>query len=116
AVVLALFTSLFCSLRGSQARVGRVEFPEAAVAADARSLFARHCASCHGGDGRSRTAKGRQTHARNLANAGWQNDVSDERIFNSISNGRGKKMPKLEHKLSESQIDQLVTYVRQLKK
>ena len=116
ALVLALFTSLFCSLPGSQARVGRVEFPEPAVAADARSLFARHCASCHGGDGRSRTAKGRQTHARNIADAGWQNDVSDERIFNSINNGRGAKMPKFEHKLSESQIDQLVTYVRQLRK
>jgi mono/diheme cytochrome c family protein len=116
AVVLALFASLFCSLAGSQARTGRVELAEPASAADARSLYARHCASCHGGDGRSRTAKGRQTHARNIADAGWQNDVSDERIFNSINNGRGAKMPKFEHKLSESQIDQLVTYVRQLKK
>jgi cbb3-type cytochrome c oxidase subunit III len=115
-LVLALFASLFSSLAGSQAKISGSEFAEPASAAEARSLYARHCSSCHGGDGRSRTAKGRQTHARNIADSGWQNDVSDERIFNSINNGRGAKMPKFEHKLSESQIDQLVTYVRQLKK
>ena len=87
-----------------------------ASAADPGSLFAKHCASCHGRDGRSKTVKGRLIHARNIADAGWQNDVSDERIFNSINNGRGKKMPRFDKKLSESQIDELVSYVRRLKR
>jgi len=41
--------------------------------------------------------------------------VSDERIFNSIMNGKGK-MPAFGKKLSEPEIDALVTHVRGLKK
>jgi mono/diheme cytochrome c family protein len=45
----------------------------------------------------------------------WQNDVTDERLFNSISNGRNK-MPSFKKQLSEAQIDALVAYVRRLKR
>jgi len=113
-ISLAVFMSLLC-LRVSPASVN-TSYAAAAGAADAGSVYGRHCASCHGRDGRSKTAKGRQSHARNIADAGWQNDVSDERIFNSISNGRGAKMPRFDKKLSENDIDQLVTYVRKLKR
>jgi mono/diheme cytochrome c family protein len=54
-------------------------------------------------------------HARNLADAEWQSRVSDERIFNSIMNGKGK-MPAYGKKVSEQEIDSLVSYVRALKK
>jgi len=83
--------------------------------ADASTVFNGKCAKCHGRDGRSRTVDGRRTHSRNLTRAEWQNDVSDERIFNSISNGKGK-MPSFKKNLSENQIDELVTYVRRLRK
>ena len=83
---------------------------------DARTLFARHCVICHGSDGRAKTSKGKRTHTRNLAAAEWQDSVSDERIFNSINNGRGSNMPKFNKKLSDSQIDALVSYVRQFKR
>jgi len=81
-------------------------------APDAAALYNGQCAKCHGRDGRSRTSRGRSTHSRDLASAEWQNDVSDERIYNSIINGKGK-MPAFK-KLSESQIDSLVRYVRRL--
>jgi len=45
----------------------------------------------------------------------WQDSVSDERIYNSISNGKGK-MPSFKKKLSDAQIDELVNYVRRLRR
>lgn len=85
-------------------------------AVDAKALFDSKCAKCHGNDGRASSFKARHIiHARDLTNAEWQNDVSDERIFNSISNGKGK-MPSFKKDLSEDQIDALVTYVRRLRK
>jgi len=81
----------------------------------AASLYAKYCASCHGKDGRSKTLKAKFNHARNLTDADWQGAVSDERIFNSISNGRGK-MPAFNKKMSEAEIETLVLYVRAFKR
>ena len=82
---------------------------------DAASLYDSKCAKCHGKDGRAKSLHAKHVHARDLTTAEWQNDVSDERIFNSISNGKGK-MPSFKKSLTENQIDSLVTFVRQLKK
>ena len=84
-------------------------------AADAASIYNPQCESCHGRDGRGRTRKGRQTHARDMTDASWQNDVSDERLFNSISNGRNK-MPAFHKKISQNNIDALVAYVRRMRR
>ena len=78
-------------------------------------LFKKHCASCHGKDGRSKTFKAKFNHARNLTEPGWQDAVSDERIFNSIANGRGGKMPAFARKMNEAEIDSLVLFVRGLR-
>ena len=82
---------------------------------DAGTLFAKNCASCHGKDGSSKTFKAKFNHARNLTDSAWQTTVSDERLFNSITNGRGH-MPAWGKKLSEEEINSLVSYVRHLKK
>jgi cbb3-type cytochrome c oxidase subunit III len=82
---------------------------------DASSLFAKNCATCHGKDGQAKTFKAKFNHARNLTDPQWQAAVSDERIFNSISNGKGK-MPAWGKKFSESEIISLVAYVRRLKR
>ena len=82
---------------------------------DAGELFAKNCATCHGKDGSSKTFKAKLNHARNLTDSEWQATVSDERLFNSITNGRGH-MPAWGKKLSEAEINSLVSYVRQLKK
>ena len=81
----------------------------------AAALYKSYCATCHGNDGRAKTFKGRLKHTRDITDAQWQDNVSDERIFNSISNGRGK-MPAFSKKLSDSEIDSLVNYVRRLRK
>ena len=77
-------------------------------------IFDKNCATCHGHDGRAKTFKAKFNHARNLTDAKWQAEVSDERIFNSISNGKGK-MPAWGKKFSEGEINALVAFVRKLK-
>ena len=85
------------------------------TAADAAATYNSKCAKCHGRDGRSKTFWGRRTHSRDLSGGEWQNDVSDERIYNSISNGKGK-MPAFKKSLTDSQINELVNYVRRLRR
>ena len=76
-------------------------------------IYAKHCASCHGKDGRARTLKAKFNHARDLTEPLWQDEVSDERLFNSIMNGK-KKMPAYRKKLTEGQVNSLIAYVRTL--
>lgn len=82
---------------------------------NAEELYSRNCAKCHGKDGRAKGFKAKAVGARNLTDGQWQNRVTDERIFNSINNGKGK-MPAYGKKLSEAEINSLVNYVRSLKK
>jgi mono/diheme cytochrome c family protein len=79
------------------------------------NAYSKQCAECHGKDGRGNTFRGKHTHARDLTDAQWQDQVSDERIYNSISKGKGK-MPGFAKKLSDADIESLVTFVRNLKK
>jgi mono/diheme cytochrome c family protein len=114
--VLALLAALFAVLFIVQATKteGRVNVPTS-MPADAKATFDSQCAKCHGRDGRAHTTRGRLSHARDMTDASWQNEVSDERLFNSITKGKGK-MPAYGKKLTEAQIDALVQYVRQLKR
>jgi cytochrome c6 len=109
--VAILFATLLLA-NGWSAYASRSERPGAPDSA--RTLYDAKCAKCHGSNGRGRTLRGKLDHARDFTDAGWQNDVSDERLFNSINNGRGK-MPSFKRKLTEQQIDDLVTYVRHFK-
>jgi cbb3-type cytochrome c oxidase subunit III len=106
-VVLTTFTYSARSVRSVQ--------KSAEQSVDSSVVFEKHCSTCHGKDGQAKTFKAKFNHARNLTDAKWQAEVSDERIFNSISNGKGK-MPAWKKKLSEDQINGLVGYVRKLKK
>jgi mono/diheme cytochrome c family protein len=81
---------------------------------DAKVLFASECATCHGKDGQAKTFKAKFNHARNLTDVKWQAEATDERLYNSIRNGKGK-MPAFGKKLSDSQINALVAFVRTLK-
>jgi len=110
--VFVSFTAL-ALIAGGFVYARRADF-DSSPAPDAAALFNNQCAKCHGRDGRAKTARGRQTHTRDITNSEWQNDVSDERIFNSISRGKGK-MPAFK-KLSDAEIDSLVSYVRRLRK
>jgi mono/diheme cytochrome c family protein len=92
---------------------GRVTTLTADKQPSAAALYARHCASCHGKDGRAKTFKAKFNHARDLTDPLWQDEVSDEGLYNSIMNGK-KKMPAYRKKLSEAQVNSVITYVRTL--
>ena len=80
-------------------------------------LYRKYCVSCHGSDGRARTSKGKFNHARDLTDAQWHEDVSDERIFNSIMNGRNVRgnMPAFSDKLNQTEAEALVSFVRRMR-
>jgi mono/diheme cytochrome c family protein len=99
----------------TNAALPRADSETAVSERTATALYAKHCASCHGKDGRSKTLKAKFNKARNLTESGWQEAVSDERIYNSIANGRGSKMPGFAKKMSEAEIDALVLLVRGLR-
>jgi mono/diheme cytochrome c family protein len=83
----------------------------------AKLLFRQQCSKCHGMDGRAQSSKGKFSHARDLTDPKWQDDVTDERIFNSIMNGRNVRgnMPKFADRFSEAEVNGLVTFVRDLR-
>ena len=83
----------------------------------ARQLYRKYCVSCHGSDGRAKTSKGKFSHARDFTDAQWQEEVTDERIFNSIMNGRSVRgnMPAFSNKMSQQEAESLVNFVRRLK-
>ena len=76
-------------------------------------IFERKCASCHNsnGDGKTVTA-GRFPYA-NLLDGVWRSDGSDAAIERQIREGHDP-MPKFEGKLTDEEIRQTVTYVREL--
>ncbi len=118
ALVLTLTAGSVAAGTGLGAGTGSVDSLNNAtseISSSAAAIYGKRCASCHGKDGRAKTFKGKLRSARNIAEPQWQADVSDERIFNSIMNGRGK-MPGFGKKLSEAEINSLVSYVRGLKK
>ena len=83
----------------------------------APQLYRKYCVSCHGSDGRAKTSKGKFSHARNLTEAQWQDEVTDERIFNSIMNGRNQRgnMPAFSNKIKQNEAESLVNFVRRLR-
>ncbi|HEY2963216.1 MAG TPA: cytochrome c [Pyrinomonadaceae bacterium] len=83
----------------------------------AAQLYRKYCVSCHGTDGRAKTSKGKFNHARDLTNPEWHDDVTDERIFNSIMNGRdvAGTMPPFSNKINQKEAELLVNFVRKLR-
>src|SRR5258708_38067453 len=87
AAVLVLFAIVILST-GSRTQAS-VESSNAS-SSDARTTFDAKCAKCHGKDGRAKGLLSKAKGIRNLTDAKWQEDVTDERLLNSIYKGPGK--------------------------
>jgi cytochrome c6 len=110
-----LSVALICAGVAAARGLARQGHGRAPTAINPAVTYARNCATCHGRDGRADTFKSKHRyHARDLTDASWQAAVTDERIINSITNGRGR-MPAFKRKLTTEQITSLVSYVRDLK-
>ncbi|MFZ0637291.1 MAG: c-type cytochrome [Candidatus Acidiferrales bacterium] len=84
-------------------------------AQDAAALFKTKCAVCHAADGSGSSQMGKQLGANDLRSDGVQKQT-DAQLTESITNGKGKKMPAYKGKLTDAQITQLVDYIRDLAK
>jgi cytochrome c oxidase cbb3-type subunit 3 len=75
-------------------------------------LFAANCSSCHGSDATGDTSFGRALGAANLRSPDIQN-LSDAALKRVIAGGTGN-MPSFGGRLSDSELTQLVTYLREI--
>ena len=83
-----------------------------AFGADGATLWAQHCASCHGKDGSGNTTMGKKLGVKDYSK---DQGFSDAEATNVIKNGKGK-MKSYKDKLSDADVKALVAYVRSLKK
>ena len=89
--------------------------------AEVTENWTKHCASCHGKDGKGQTKAGRAADVKDLTDAKYQATFTDEQMFKQIKEGmkdaKGKeKMKPFADKLSDDEIKALVAFVRGLKK
>ena len=85
-----------------------------ASAADGAAIYKAKCASCHGADGAGQTSIGKSMKLRDLASADVQAQT-DKELYDWTAIGKGK-MPAYKEKLSETEINELVKFMRSLKK
>jgi mono/diheme cytochrome c family protein len=81
------------------------------------------CASCHGDDCKGQTKKGQEMGIRDCSTADWNKNWTDEKIKKAIEDGvkeerdgKKKQMDPYKEKLKPEVIDDLVKYMRTLKK
>ena len=84
-----------------------------AVAQDGAATFKAKCAVCHGADGKG-SAAGVQMGAPDFTSADVQKQT-DAQLTETITKGKGK-MPAYDGKLKDTEIKDLVAYIRGLAK
>lgn len=91
-----------------------------ARAADVEENWSKNCASCHGKDGKGETKAGKKAGVKDMTDAKYQADLSDEKALAVIKDGLkedGKeKMKPFAAKLSDDEIKALIAKVRTFKK
>ena len=91
-----------------------------ARAADAKALYGKDCAKCHGEDGKGETKMGKKLGAKDYTDAKVQAEMKDEAAFKAIKDGLkdkdGKVLMKPAEGLSDEDVKGLVAYMRTFKK
>ncbi len=89
-------------------------------AADAKALYEKDCAKCHGADGKGETKMGKKMGAKDYTDAKVQSEMKDEAAFKAIKDGlkdkEGKVLMKPAEGLSDDEVKSLVAYMRTFKK
>jgi cytochrome c551/c552 len=92
----------------------------AAFAGDAKALYERDCAKCHGPDGKGETKMGKKLGAKDYTDAKVQADLKDDAAFKATKEGlkdkEGKVIMKPAEGLSDDDIKGLIAYMRTFKK
>jgi len=91
-----------------------------AQAEDAKVLYEKDCAKCHGADGLGQTKMGQKLGAKDYTDAKVQAEMKDDVAAKAIKEGlKGKDdktLMKLAEGLSDDDIKGLVNYMRSFKK
>lgn len=85
-----------------------------AHAQDAAGLYKSKCAGCHGADGKSDTPVAKKLGVRDFASPEVQKET-DQELIDITSKGKNK-MPGYGSSLKDTQIKDLVAYIRDLAK
>lgn len=92
----------------------------AALAEDAKAIYERQCAKCHGANGNGDTKMGHRTGAKDYTDPKVQESVTDEAAFKAIKDGLKDKNDKTLmgpiDVASDDDIKGLVAYMRTFKK
>jgi cytochrome c553 len=94
--------------------------PTGLLAADVQENWTKHCASCHGKDGKGQTKAGRMAEVKDLTDAKVQAAFDDEGGIKQVKlglkdkNGKDRMKPFAE-KLSDDEIKALVKHIRSFK-
>lgn len=81
---------------------------------DAAGLYKSKCAACHAADGSGNTAVGKSMKIRDFRSPDVQKQT-DAQLTEMITAGKGA-MPSYKGKLTDDQMKQLVSYIRELGK
>jgi len=91
-----------------------------AHAADAKALYEKDCAKCHGADGKGDTKMGKRLGAKDYTDPKVQAEMKDAAAFKAIMEGvkdkDGKALMKPAENLSDDDIKALVAFMRTFKK
>jgi cytochrome c553 len=89
-------------------------------AATPKANWDKHCAKCHGKDGKGQTKMGKKLKLKDYTNPAVQAKLKDDEIFKAIKVGVKKggktKMKGYSSKLKDKDIKALVAYIRKMKK
>lgn len=84
-------------------------------AADAKEIWEKNCAKCHGNDGKGDTKMGKKVGVKDYTDAKVQAEMTDDRMFKSIKEGikdGDKTKMKPAEGLSDDEIKAMVGFVR----
>jgi len=99
---------------------GSLLVPVTATGADVAENWSKNCLSCHGKDGKGQTKAGRKAGVKDMTDAQYQAELTDEKAVKTIKEGiteDGKeKMKPYADKLTDEEIKALVAKVRSFKK
>lgn len=89
-------------------------------AQDAKAIYEKDCAKCHGTDGKGQTAMGKKLSCKDYTDAKVQADLKDDAATKAIKEGvkdkDGKVLMKPAEAISDTDIKALVAYMRTFKK
>lgn len=79
--------------------------------------YQKHCAGCHGDNGKAQTRLGKKSGAHDLTDKGRMQKFTDRELFDAIKHGRKdkngeEKMEAFAKDLSDPEITDLVAFVR----